>query len=221
VRATKIQSRPEPKARPRSTEYVGNRLAGLLVWSKAKATSFPFGLSNFHTLLESITFRVEQMATKAQIDFFSRMYDEQAATWKNIQERAKFYFAVISFYLGVILFKIQDVSDVSKLSRPTRWFSVTSAVVLSASLFFALFAARVRSYEIPCDPEKLLSGDQLKEEGEFLEDRIVDFAVAINRIRQVNNKAADQMRIAGWLMFAAIGIQVFGLIWLSFFYKGH
>lgn len=163
------------------------------------------------------------MATKAQFDFFSRMYDEQADRRRNIQERAKFYFAVISFYLGVILFKIQDVSDVSKLSRPARWFSVTSAVVLSASLFFAVFAARVRSYEIPCDPEKLLesSGDELQEEGEFLEGRIVDFAVAINRFRQVNTKAANQISIAGWLMFAAIGIQVFGLIWLSFFCKAH
>jgi hypothetical protein len=76
------------------------------------------------------------MATKAQFDFFNGMYNEQTDRRKNIQERAKFYFTIVSFYFGVILFKIQDVADTSKLSRTERWFSIASAVVLSASLVF-------------------------------------------------------------------------------------
>ena len=89
------------------------------------------------------------MATKAEFDFFSQMYNEQAERRKNIQERAKFYFTIVSFYFGVILFKLQDIADPSKFSRTQRWFSVTSAVALSASLLFTLLATRVRFYEIP------------------------------------------------------------------------
>ena len=73
------------------------------------------------------------------------------------------------------------------------------------------------------DPEKWINslGAKPQEEPEFYDDRIVDFAVAINRNRAVNTKAANQIRIAGWLMLAAIGIQLLGLIWLSFFFSPH
>jgi hypothetical protein len=163
------------------------------------------------------------MATKAQFDFFNGMYAEQTDRRKNIQDRAKFYFTIVSFYFGVILFKIPDVADPSKLSKTERWFSIASAVFLSASLIFTLLATRVRSFEIPCDPEKVLEsyGDKLPEEAEFLEDRIVDLVVAINRNRKENAKSAKQISLAGWLMFAAIGIQLLGLIWLSFFFRHH
>jgi hypothetical protein len=159
------------------------------------------------------------MATKAQLDFFSKMYDEQSERRKNIQERARFYFTIISFYLGVILFKLSDVADVSKVSKIELNFSIASSLVLSASLLFTLLEIRVRSYEIPCDPEQWINSldDKPQSEEQFFDDRIVDFAMAIKRNRNVNAKAAGQIRIGGWLMLAAVLIQTFGLIWMSFF----
>jgi hypothetical protein len=46
-----------------------------------------------------------RMATKAQFDFFSGMYNEHTDRRKNIQARAKFYFTIVSFYFGVDLLK--------------------------------------------------------------------------------------------------------------------
>jgi hypothetical protein len=159
------------------------------------------------------------MATEAQYKFFEKLYDEQADRRKNIQERAKFYFTVVSFYFGAVVFKLQDIVQAKSHPRMEIVFGICSAVVISLSLLFTLLAIRVRAYEAPCDPEKWIEnvGENPQDDLEFFEDRIVDFAVAANRNEKINTAAAIKIKVAGWLIFAAVIVQLVGLICLYAF----
>jgi hypothetical protein len=159
------------------------------------------------------------MATEAQYKFFQKLYDEQSERRKNIQERSKFYFTVVSFYFGAMLFKLQDIVKAQPIPRLETIFGILSAVIISVSLLFTLLAIRVRAYETPCDPEKWIMhlGENPQDDPEFFDERIVDLAVATKRNDEVNTAAATKIKIAGWLIFGAVVVQLVGLICLYVF----
>ncbi|MBV8414187.1 MAG: hypothetical protein JO251_03150 [Verrucomicrobia bacterium] len=159
------------------------------------------------------------MATEAQYKFFQKLYDEQSERRKNIQERSKLYFTVVSFYFGAILFRLQDIVKAQSIPRLEIIFGISSAVIISASLLFTLLAIRVRAYEVPCDPEKWIKnlGVNPQEDPDFFDARIVDYAVATNKNDKVNEVAATKIKVAGWLIFGAVSVQLIGLICIYVF----
>ena len=49
------------------------------------------------------------MAYKDQCDFFKAVYDDEIARLTRLTGRATLYFTIISFFLGAIVFKFNDL----------------------------------------------------------------------------------------------------------------
>ena len=71
--------------------------------------------------------------------------------------------------------------------------------------------------EPPPSPKPAFQKVEPQDDLEFFEDRIVDCAVAANRNEKINTAAAIKIKVAGWLIFAAVIVQLVGLICLYAF----
>ncbi|MBV9874723.1 MAG: hypothetical protein JO025_08345 [Verrucomicrobia bacterium] len=147
--------------------------------------------------------------TKEQYEFFKSVYDEHKERAKTLEGRAQLYFTIQSLYFGFVILKFSDLFGSGKpsVSMPPsyQWFQVTVATFLAVALLFTLLAVRMRDYQTTCDPiEAAEALDGITSNERFFALRIGDFAVAANRNRQQNLRAAKCLRAACWLMVAAV-----------------
>jgi hypothetical protein len=124
------------------------------------------------------------MATEIQYQAFRTEYDEESQRASGLEGRAKLYLTIITAYLGVIGFKIED------LLKFLDKFHVPVALYLAMAVILESF-----SQQRPTDPD-------------FLDKRLADLAVATNRNSRQNGKVANALQGAGVLIFLAILIQM-------------
>jgi len=150
------------------------------------------------------------LATHEQYEFFKLLYEEEGERYGQLEARAKLYLGVITIFLATLLFKAGEVkASVTEIRIP--WALVLiEAALLAASLMFTVFGSLIRTYEGLADPEEIIkkfSALPPKDE-DFLDDRIVDFAVATNRDSKVNDRTAMFLSFAGILLSAAMVVIV-------------
>ena len=146
------------------------------------------------------------MATKDQYEFFRSLYDEEERTSLQLEGRAKVYLGIISAFLVTIFLKTDDaINSASKLKIPFPLLLV-EALFFSAALAFVLFALRIREFEAVNDGVRIIeeaTNDGPTDE-QFFEDRIVDYAFASSRNRQINNETSSALARAAWLLIAGM-----------------
>jgi hypothetical protein len=150
------------------------------------------------------------MATKTQYDVFKAIYDEEIERHGTLENRAKLYLTILTFYLGAIAFKIEDILKFITRFHVPLWLYMAMALVLILALLLTVLATRIRSYEGICDPKKVLLsfGEATPTDEDFLDARIADLAVATNHNDQQNNKVGTYLEIASWLLFLAVLLQL-------------
>jgi len=146
------------------------------------------------------------MASKDQYEFFRRLYEEEERTSLQLEGRAKAYLGIISAFLVTIFLKTDDaINSASKLKIPFPLLLV-EALFFSAALAFVLFALRIREFEAVNDGVRIIeeaTNDGPTDE-QFFEDRIVDYAFASSRNRQINNETSSALARAAWLLIAGM-----------------
>lgn len=150
------------------------------------------------------------MASEMQYRVFKEIYDEEAQRYSDLGTRSNLYLTVITFYLGVILLKIDDLSKfVARFQVSVLWFLLIGVLLVIAFLL-TVRAISIHKYEGICDPEKVIKsfGKSPITDSAFLDDRIVDLSVATNRNSTQNNKVATSLQWAARVIFIAVLMQV-------------
>ncbi|HEY6159274.1 MAG TPA: hypothetical protein VIV88_17635 [Gemmatimonadales bacterium] len=153
------------------------------------------------------------MATKEQYAFFRALYDEEEHTYDQLEARARLYLTIISLFLAALLLKADEAKrSAEALGLP--WFLLTTvALLLAGALLLVVIAMRIRTYEGPADPQAIIEGfaDEPPTDDTFLDERIVDLAVATNRNSVANNKTATTLQYASYCLVLAMFILLVGI----------
>jgi hypothetical protein len=146
------------------------------------------------------------MATETQYGIFKTIYDEEAERYSNLEARARVYFSIISLYLGALAFKVEDVQRFATAFNVPFWLFLLSGTLLVLSLLATILSLQIRDYERICDPEVVVDafGDEPPTDEAFLDDRIVDLAVATNRNRLQNYRTAHFLSISAIFLFLGV-----------------
>lgn len=147
------------------------------------------------------------MATERQYDVFKSLYDEEADRYTKLAGRAQLYLSIITLYVAAFAFKFEDIKKFIDPYGVSKYLAISVAIVLLLALLATLMAIQIRSYEGIADPEEIIKGYKDKEptDSDFLDERIADLAVATNRNSEINNRVANWLVVASWLL-------VFGLL---------
>jgi hypothetical protein len=155
------------------------------------------------------------MASEKQYDVFRSLYDEEIERYTALESRAKLYLTIITFYLGAVVFKMEDVMKFITVFQVPLGLYLALSVVLLCALLLTVLATRIRTYEGICDPEEVIRsfGKTKPTDEEFLDHRVVDLACATNRNVAENNKVAGILQTASYLLFVSVFLQlvIFGL----------
>jgi hypothetical protein len=152
------------------------------------------------------------VATSLQYEFFKQLYLEQNERRKALEGRAQFYFSILSFYFGLVIFKFSDLLNPAKVLSPAavspglKAIQVVVASFLVAVLASTLLATRIKRYEMPANPKAIIVnfGASPPSDEEFCDHRIVDFGVATTRNWETNERSALFLRVSGWFLVAAV-----------------
>lgn len=136
------------------------------------------------------------MATEIQYQIYKAVYDEEAARYSALENRSKLYLTIITFYLGAITFKINDVLEFVSKFNVRKWLYLASGFILVVALLLTVLATRIRKYEGICDLEEVYQSNEGETDEDFLENRLTDLAVATNRNSDENNKVATLLQWA-------------------------
>jgi hypothetical protein len=155
-------------------------------------------------------FGLLNMATEIQYRVFKEIYDDESERYSDLGTRSNLYLTLITFYLGVILLKFDDVSKFINLFRVSMVLFLSIGALLVLALLFTALALGIREYEGICDPEEVIQnfGKDRPSDEDFLDDRIVDLAVATNRNSKQNDRVAALLQWAARLIALAVLLQV-------------
>lgn len=150
------------------------------------------------------------MASEIQYRVFKEVYDEESERYSQLGTRCNLYLTIITFYLGVIFLKIDDILKFVAVFQVSVFLVLVLGILFVAALAFTVLALRIREYEGIFDPEEVIDsfGPKPPSDGEFLDKRIVDLAVATNRNSVQNNRVASLLQWSASLIFVAVLLQV-------------
>jgi len=145
-----------------------------------------------------------------QYQIFKTLFDEESRRYSELEARSRLYLTVITFYLSVIGFKINDVVEFANKFRVPLILYIVTAFALLLALLFTVASARIRNYERIADPEKIirLLGESAPTDEDFLDARLIDLAVATNRNAIQNNRVALMLRYASTFIFIGVVLQI-------------
>jgi hypothetical protein len=84
------------------------------------------------------------MATQTQYEVFRAEYDEESQRAEGLESRAKLYLSIITAYLGVIGFKVEDLLKfLDKFHVPVVLYLVM-ALILIVALLCTIWAMGIR-----------------------------------------------------------------------------
>lgn len=158
------------------------------------------------------------MATEAQYNFFKSMHDSEEQRYLQLQEKAKFYFAVISAYVGAVTFKSSELVSFATQFKIPSGILLSIAAGMLLALVFTTLAMRIRGYERVTDPEQLIQrlGDLAPTDAQFLDDRIVDYAASANYNFKVNGRTATHLMVASLAVVVSVLFQLIAFGWATF-----
>jgi len=151
------------------------------------------------------------MATDKQLEFFRYLFEHEAKRYEHLAERAKLYFAVISFYLGAIAFKFEDVAKFVRQSAVPVLVVAINGAIATAALVFCVLAMQIRPYEAIADPEDIIKrfGSQQPTDADFNDERLVEFTVAARRNGGENERTARYLAISAALLLVSVVFSMF------------
>jgi hypothetical protein len=159
------------------------------------------------------------MATKVQFEVFREAYEAEKEHYAQVEARAKLYLTIITFYLGAVAFKFSDVLTFMKTYGIPATLYIAGGVLLLLALLLTILATRIRTYEAAYDLRHII--ESFKEvpptDSEFLDARLVDYTIATERNRAMNNRVAKLLSGSSWLLFSAIFLQL--AVFFIAFYK--
>jgi hypothetical protein len=139
------------------------------------------------------------VATKTQFEIFKSVYDEENTRLSELVTRAKVYLSVETFILGALFFKFDSVLKITSGVTILPTLFILSVAFFLGALLLTIASLRILRYEGICYPEEVIR--QFKEkppqDSDFLDDRIVDLAVATQRNSRQNDKRAKCLQWAG------------------------
>jgi len=148
------------------------------------------------------------MASIAQYQFFKELYAEENTRYNELTKKAEVYFSIVSLFLSAVLFKFNDVSSsIGKLHNVCLIIGLSiSLIAVGIALLLLIYSLKIRKYEGTIDMEEYIGKNKTyyQEDGEFYEDRIADFIVAIDRNTETNNKRADLLTISTYFIVAGL-----------------
>ena len=143
------------------------------------------------------------MVTQNQFAYFKGLYDEENARQSALQDRAKYYLSLITFYSAFILFAAQNAKPDTVVLQV---LFVLIIVPMLVAFLLSLLSIRVAKYEVASDPEQMIHhfGHAPPDDSTFFKQRIADLAVAYGRNSDVNDGKARLLSYAGYLLLAGI-----------------
>jgi hypothetical protein len=150
------------------------------------------------------------MATEIQYKVFKEVYDEETQRYADLEKRSNLYLTIITFYLGAIGFKLDDVRKFADAFHVAVIWFVAIAAVLALAFLATVAAIQIRRFEGICDLEEEIEafGSTPPSDSEFLDQRLIDLAVATNWNSRQNERIALTLRVASLLLFVAVLLQM-------------
>lgn len=144
-----------------------------------------------------------------QYNFFKYLYEKEESRYKELLNRGKVFISIITFYLGLLLFKTSDyqTADAFIDTLGIKVFLYALPIILfSIAFLINILSLGIYTYEYPNDLKSLIinNENQLYNNTEFLKGRIVDFAIAMERNYETNNKRAKLLFYTSIFMFLGI-----------------
>src|SRR6266446_1254037 len=120
------------------------------------------------------------MATEIQYKVFKEVFDEEQARYSHLATRASVYLTIITFYVGVVFFKFNELSNFAKEFKISPIWFLLVGLLLIIALLLVVLAISIRTYEGIFDPQKIINsfGKTPPKDEDFLDERIVDLSVA-------------------------------------------
>jgi hypothetical protein len=162
------------------------------------------------------------MATKEQHDFFKDQYVDEEKRSTDLNKRVEIYFSILSVFLTSIIFKLKDIYELYEKSQSRNKVISFGAFIIAFILFgFAFYyivrALQIRVYQAVIDFENYRK--KLKEieptNGEFFDDRIIDYMYATEHNEKVNDGKANNLEVAlKFILAGFLAIALFIIILL-------
>ena len=144
------------------------------------------------------------MASQTQYDICKAVYDEELSRCKELVNRGKIFLGICSFFIGGAAYRLVE----SSMGMPgwISWLFLGAIVAFAVAFLLIVLALGIYSYEGMFDPEEFVDGlgDEPVPDDEFLDDRIVDIAVACSRNTRQNDKRASLLKAALVAMFLGV-----------------
>ena len=144
------------------------------------------------------------MATEKQYAFFKSLYDEESERAKILAEHAKNNLGLATLYSGFILFVVEkQVANIAWLGK----FLFCGAILFMLGAFLlSLMATQIADYQIPNEPTDIVEGfgDDPPTDEDFFDDRVIDYALACETNSSVNDRKADMLLDARYLLLGGI-----------------
>ena len=146
------------------------------------------------------------MATKAQFDVFKDAYNAEDERHNHLGTRANVYITVVTFFLGALFFRIDVFLKITSESMEALIALLFTWCCLFVSLLFAFISLQIRDFELPFVPSE--AAEELDEDGmtedEFLDNRVVDFSVVLDRNLEANNRIGTWLELAGYALLIGL-----------------
>ena len=149
------------------------------------------------------------MASEVKYKIFKEIHDEESTRLSELMIRAKVFLSIATFFLGALGIKLTDI--ILEGHWATKTCYLLAAVSFVVAFLFIILAMAIYSYEGISDLEEVIEsfGDEEPDDGSFLDDRLVDLAVACSRNAALNDQRATCLQGASYAM--VIGV-VFSLL---------
>lgn len=162
-----------------------------------------------------------------QYNYFQYLFEQEQKRAASIVNGAKIYIAFLIFILGSIFLKVITPDKILILFSTTYISFVIkligiilvllTALSLTISVIFTILVLKVWFYERLCDPiERFQETLIMKDEIEVLSKSISDFAVAISRNNQINNKRSEYLTHGLNYLLAGTFLSIITLFFLNF-----
>jgi hypothetical protein len=136
--------------------------------------------------------------------FFKSIYDEEKARQTSLQDRAKTYLTLVTFYSAFVLFVVEKLTPIDVCTLLVFLAAMGS---MGIAFLLCIWALNVSEYEALNNPEEILNEEFSKaapSDEDFFGSRCADYTVAYTRNSAVNDKKANLVWGAGYLLLAGI-----------------
>jgi hypothetical protein len=153
------------------------------------------------------------MATEAQYQCFKDIYDRETKRGEQLIDRGKIYLSVITLYMGLLGVAFDKITPMLAGHCFEKTIYILSLIIFIFSLALVIFSIGIYCYRFPTDPETVIFsfGTNQPLDNDFFDARIADFTVAFKENLPVNEKRANLLKYASWLMLFGISCQAYVL----------